>query len=103
MMEQILERLLVDQEKLKALLKPRHEGLMAIMKAGVEEMKSVAEHQEVPKEKAAVKTIGVLEHRFGDRHLAVGRRRQAKKRTQGDGGSRKKLAAARRRMTRRTA
>jgi hypothetical protein len=43
-----------------------------------------------------VETIGALE----DRLLAVGRRWQPKKRTQGDGGSRKKLAAAPRRMTR---
>jgi hypothetical protein len=42
-----------------------------------------------------------LEDRYGARHLAVGHRRQPKKRTQGDGGSRKKLAAARSRMTRR--
>jgi hypothetical protein len=39
-------------------------------------MKSVAEQQEVPKEEAAVETIGALEDRCGDRHLALGRRRQ---------------------------
>lgn len=38
--------------------------------------KSVAEHQEVPSEESAVKIIEVLEDRYGDRHLAVGRRRE---------------------------
>jgi hypothetical protein len=41
-----------------------------------------------------------LQERYGDRHLAAGRRRPLKKRTQGDGGSRRKLAAARKGMTR---
>jgi hypothetical protein len=58
-------------------------------------MKSAAEHQEVPEEEVEVKTIGALEDRYGNRHLAVGRRRMPKKRTQGDGVSRQKLAAAR--------
>jgi hypothetical protein len=45
--------------------------------------------EENPKEvEAAVDTAGVLE----DRHLAVGRRRQLKKGTQGDAESRQKLA-----------
>jgi hypothetical protein len=44
--------------------------------------------------------MGVLEDRYWDRHLAVGRRRQRKKRTQGDGVSRRKLAVARRLLTR---
>jgi hypothetical protein len=46
-----------------------------------------------------MKTVRALKKQYGDRHLAVGRRRQLKKRTQGDGGSRKKLAAACRGMT----
>jgi hypothetical protein len=46
-----------------------------------------------------VETVGALDDNFGDRRLAVGRRRQRKKRTQGDGGSRKKLAIGSRRMT----
>jgi hypothetical protein len=62
-----------------------------------EEVKSVSENQEVPNEDAAVETTGALEDRYGDRNLAVGRRRQPKKPTRGDGGSRKKLATARRR------
>jgi hypothetical protein len=39
--------------------------------------------------------------RYGDRHLAVGRRRQLKKRTLGDSGFWQKLAAARGQLTRR--
>jgi hypothetical protein len=45
--------------------------------------------------------IGALENRYGDRHLAVGHRRQPKKRTQGDSGSQQKLVPARGRLTRR--
>jgi hypothetical protein len=58
------------------------------------EVEPVAVHEEVPKEETAVKPIGTLMKRYGDRHLAVRRRVQSKKRTQGNGGSRKKLAAA---------
>jgi hypothetical protein len=46
-----------------------------------------------------VENIGVLKDGYGNRHLAVGRRRQPKKRP--GGGPRKKLATGRRRMTRR--
>jgi hypothetical protein len=69
------------------------------MEATPEEMKFVAVHEEVPKEEAAVKTVRELKKRYGDQYLVVGRRRQLRKRTRGDGGSRKKLAAARRGMT----
>jgi hypothetical protein len=55
----------------------------------------VSEHQEVPKEEAAVESIGSLEDRNRDQHLAVGRcRRQPKKWSQGDGVSRQRLATA---------
>jgi hypothetical protein len=47
------------------------------------ESEAVAEHKEVPKEQAAVKPVRSLKKRHGDRHLAVGRRRKPKKRTQG--------------------
>jgi hypothetical protein len=60
------------------------------------ETESAAMHEEV-----AVKTVRALKKRYGDRQLAPGRRRQLKRRIQGDGGSRKTLAVARRRMTRR--
>jgi hypothetical protein len=48
-----------------------------------------------------VETVGALEDRYGDRHLAVRHHWQPKKHTQGDDGSLKKLAAAHRWMTRR--
>jgi hypothetical protein len=60
-----------------------------------EEMASVGTHPEGFNEETAVETVGTLKDRYGDRHLAVGRRRQPKKWTQGDGLSRKKLAASR--------
>jgi hypothetical protein len=62
-------------------------------------MEAVAKHQEVPKEEATVETIWALEDQYGDWHLAVGHRRQPKKRNQGNGGSRQKLAAAWGRLT----
>jgi hypothetical protein len=36
-----------------------------------EEIDAVAEHHEVPTEEATVETVGALEDRYGDRHLAV--------------------------------
>jgi hypothetical protein len=64
------------------------------MEANLGELQPFAEHQEDPKEEAAVEMIIVLKDRSEDWHLAGGRRRQTKKRTQGNGGSRQKLAAA---------
>jgi hypothetical protein len=59
------------------------------METNPEEMKSVAEHEEVPKEEATVKSVRALKKRHGDQS-------QPKKRTQGYGGSWKKLVAAHR-------
>jgi hypothetical protein len=56
--------------------------------AYLEERKCVVEHQEVPKEEAAVETVG-----------ALGPRRQPKKWTQSDGGSWKNSAIARSPLT----
>jgi hypothetical protein len=64
------------------------------MVANPDELKSVAVHEEVPKEEIAVNTFGTLKKWYGDRHLAVRRRRKSKKRTQGNGGSPMKLAVA---------
>jgi phosphotransferase system HPr-like phosphotransfer protein len=41
-------------------MKAHQERMMAIMKVGLEEMKSVEEHREAPKEEAAVETIRAL-------------------------------------------
>jgi hypothetical protein len=57
-----------------------------MMETNREKSKAMAVHQEVPNEEASVDTIGTQEDRCGDRHLAAGRHRQPKKRTQGDGG-----------------
>jgi hypothetical protein len=55
---------------------------------------SVAAHTEESNKEDVTDTVGALKDQYGDRHLAVGHRRQPKKRTQGDGGSWQKLAAA---------
>jgi hypothetical protein len=69
--------------------------------ANPEEIESKAMHEEVPKEEAAVKPVKALKKWHGDRNLAIGRRQQPKKRSQGSGGFHKKLATACRLMTRR--
>jgi hypothetical protein len=63
------------------------------------ELVFVSEHQEVPKEDAAVKNVRALKKRRGDQHLILRCRVQLKKRTQGNNGSRKKLATTHRGMT----
>jgi hypothetical protein len=65
-----------------------------------EEMRSITEHQEVPKEEAAVKTIAALEDRYGGQRLIVRRRGWPKKWTQGHGGSQQKLAGAHKQLIR---
>jgi hypothetical protein len=65
------------------------------------EVGSVAVHEEAPKEDAALKPIGALKKRHGDRNLAVRPCGQPKKWTQGNGGSRKELVAACRGIARR--
>jgi hypothetical protein len=53
-------------------MKAHQERMMAIMKAGLEEIEAVAEHQEVSKEKTAVETLRALEDQYGNWHLAIG-------------------------------
>jgi hypothetical protein len=43
-------------------------------------MESEAEHEEVPKEEAAVETFGVLKEQYRDQHLSIRRRDQQKNR-----------------------
>jgi hypothetical protein len=62
------------------------------------EVQSVAVHEEVPKEEAAVENFGVLKKWYRVQYAAVRHRGQPKKRTQSSGRSRKKLVAACRRM-----
>jgi hypothetical protein len=100
-------------KRMTAKMKAHHEERMAVMRADrgeskaypekreaiPEEIESESEHQEVPKEEAAVKSFGALKKQHGDRNLSVGRRQKPKERTQDNGGSRRKLAAACRRTT----
>jgi hypothetical protein len=79
------------------------EACRETMEVNSGDLQSLAVHQEVPKEEAAVEIIGAMKDWLGDRHLAVGHHRQLKKRTRGDGGSRQKLAAAQGRLTRHAA
>jgi hypothetical protein len=57
------------------------------MEANAEEMKPTAVHEQVHKEETAVETSGALKKRHRDRHIAISRRSQLKKRTQGNVGS----------------
>jgi hypothetical protein len=108
MMEQKMERRLFEMEvgyedmiaEKRAWLKEMKVHREAT-EAYPEEMKSIVEHQEVSKEETAVEYIAALEDRHEDRHLAVGRRRQLKKRTKADGRSWKELDAVRKRFTHR--
>jgi hypothetical protein len=74
------------------------EACLESMKPTSFEIESESEQQEVPKEDAAVGTFGTVNKHHGDRHLAIGRHGQPKKRTQGNGGFQKKLPTAYRRM-----
>jgi hypothetical protein len=69
------------------------------MEANPEEMKSLAVHEEVPNEEAAVETFGALKEQCEDWHLDMGCCRQLKKWTQGNDESQKKLTTACRGMT----
>jgi hypothetical protein len=69
------------------------------MKADAEEVKSVVEHEEIPKEEAAMKRARALKKWHRDQHVDAGRCGQLKERTQGNGGCQKKLAIACGRMT----
>jgi hypothetical protein len=64
-------------------------------------MQSVAEHQEVPREDAAVIPVGGLRKQRRGRKQAAGRREEPKERNRGICGSREKLAATCRKVSRR--
>jgi hypothetical protein len=71
------------------------------LEANREEIESDALREEVRKGEATMKTVKALKKGHGDRHLAIRRRGQPKKRTHSDGGSQKKLVAACRGMNHR--
>jgi hypothetical protein len=64
-------------------------------------MQPVGEHQEVPREEAAVKPVERRKKRHRGRKQAAGRHGEPKELTRGDHGSRKNLAAACRKASRR--
>jgi hypothetical protein len=64
-------------------------------------MQSVEEHQEIPKEDAAVMPVRGLTKRRRDRYLAASRRQKQKGRIQASGESRRRLTVADKKMTRR--
>jgi uncharacterized protein YhaN len=101
-----------------AKLDARHERMMARMCSQLEKMEAClrkveatdleenqegtefeVEHEEVPKEEAAVETFGTLKEWYEDWHPAVRCHGQPKKQNQGSGGCWKKLAAAQGQLT----
>jgi hypothetical protein len=64
--QQMLERLLAGQEQMIAMLNAHNERMMAYLektdatdlKANPEEMQSTGDHQEIPKQEAAVMPVG---------------------------------------------
>jgi hypothetical protein len=63
-------------------------------------MQSIEEHQEIPKEDAAVMPVGELRKRHRFCNLASECRQKMRERTRGNSGSRRKLAAACRKVSR---
>jgi hypothetical protein len=62
--------------------------VITLSEASWDKLGAVVEQQDIPKEDATVETIRTLEDPCGDRYLAVERRQQPRKQTQGGGGSR---------------
>jgi hypothetical protein len=98
-MEQIMAEMKAIMKAGYEEMKYHQERMMVIIKTGLEEMKSVAVHEVIPKEEAAVKPVRSLKRQHRGRHLATGHRGKLKEQAQGNDGSRKKFAAARRGMT----
>jgi hypothetical protein len=103
MKEEMLTKMATNQEMMITKMNAHQERMdswLEILEAFLEKMEAMEVieselgHQEVTKEEATVQTFGALKKRYGDRHLAVGRQGQPKKRTRGNGGSRKKLATS---------
>jgi hypothetical protein len=66
-----------------------------------EETEAAVEPQELPDNEINAENTGSSEGRYGEQHLAVRRRREAKKRSQDSVGPWQKVSAARRRVIRR--
>jgi hypothetical protein len=72
------ERLNAIMERMRADTNSHYERIIAIIKTVLEEMKAVADQQEVPTEEAAVKSSGTMMKPHRGRHLAAGRRGEPK-------------------------
>jgi hypothetical protein len=109
MMKASLEKMEASQEKVETKMEAcpvrkeaKQEKLEATdLQANTEEIEIVAEHRQVSKQEAAVKTMGALEDRYRDQSLAVRWCGLPKKRTEDNDGSRQKLAATHGLLTRR--
>jgi hypothetical protein len=107
----IRQRMMVKLNARKAELDARHERMMACigktedteLKAKPEENGPVEEHQEIPKENAAVKYSRTMKTRNRGLHQAAKRRGEPKKLTRGDCGSLRNLTAACRKVSRHAA
>jgi hypothetical protein len=86
-MEQIMAEMKVILKASYEEVKGHKEGMMAIINTSLEEMKSVAVHEEVPKEEATVKPVRAPKKQHRGRHLAAGCHEKPKEHTWGNGGS----------------
>jgi hypothetical protein len=75
-----------DQEQMEVECKTDLGVKVMDLEANPEATAAVAAYQEAPDEEAAVKTIGALEDRCGDRHLPLGYRRKPKERVPAEVG-----------------
>jgi hypothetical protein len=100
-------KLNAKHKKMMAMFDAHHERIMASLektkatdfKANPEEMESVMEQQEIPKEDTTVMLVGEPRKQRRVCNLAAERRQKRKERTQGNHESRRKLAAACRKMS----
>jgi hypothetical protein len=90
-----------DGRKERTACQEASEANLEKMETNPEMMQSIGEHQEVPKEEAAVRSSGALKKRHRDRNQAAERRQKPKERNRGNCGYRKRLAVAGRKMIRR--
>jgi hypothetical protein len=97
-----------SHKNMMAMLDVHHERIIAPLgkmeatdfKANPEEIESVMEQQEIPKEEAAVMPVREPRKRRRVRNLSAERRQKMKERTRGKSGPRKKSAAACRKVSR---
>jgi hypothetical protein len=100
MHEEILAKMEANMNAWREEMKTDREARKpTVLEANPEEIPSKAEHQEVPKEHAAVKPVGGMRKRRRGRNLAAERRQKPKEWTRVNCGIRRKLATACMKMT----